>query len=65
MKTRVRYTIVVEVEGEMDEDFDVEIVGETVARNGAEGIDTGKKTAVVKSIKADVHYTKTIKKEQP
>jgi hypothetical protein len=47
MKTRVRYTIVVEVEGEMDEDFDVEV------------------TAVVKSIKADVHYTKTIKKEQP
>jgi hypothetical protein len=65
MKAKVRYTVIVEVEGELgDPDFDFDVIGETVARNGAEGIDTSKKTATVKSIKADVRYTKVIKKEQ-
>jgi hypothetical protein len=59
---KVEYTIVIEVDEIKHEgDFDVEVVGMTLARNGAEGTDTKTKRVEVKSCKARVTYEQEIR----
>lgn len=56
---KVKYTIVFEVDEIEDEkDFDVDIVGATLARNGREGTNLENKKVVVVSCKALVTYEK-------
>lgn len=55
---KVKYTIVIEVDEIQDqENFDVDIIGMTLARNGAEGTEKNKKVTI-KSCKALVTYEK-------
>lgn len=53
---KVKYTIVIEVDEIQDEkNFDVDIIGTTLARHGAEGTEKDKKVTI-KSCRALVTY---------